>query len=99
MVRFGAQHAEGRRRLAERWGHPSIAQVFRVLSLGWGVLLLLQAGQQTAFALTLPPGTVMALEGPVHLFVTGLGIGASLLYVRRRQQADPAVVLLPARSR
>jgi hypothetical protein len=73
--------------------------VFRVLSLGWGVLLLVQAAQQIAMALTLPPGTVMALEAPVHLVVTGLGIGASLLYVRRRQQADPAVVLIPSRSR
>jgi hypothetical protein len=41
----------------------------------------------------------MALEGPVHLFVTAIGVGASLLYVRRRQQADPAVVLIPSRSR
>jgi hypothetical protein len=98
-VRFGAQHAEGRRRLAERWGHPSAAQVFRVLSLGWGVLLLLQAAEQTTFALTLPPGLVMALEGPVHLIVTAIGVGLSLMYVRRRQQADPSVVLIPARSR
>jgi Protein of unknown function (DUF3159) len=98
-VRFGASHAEGRRRLAERWGHPSIAQVFRVLSLGWGILLLLQAVEQTAFALTLPPGLVMTLEGPVHLLVTGAGIAVSLQYVRRRQQADPAVVLIPVRSR
>src|SRR5262249_19015734 len=98
-VRFGASHAEGRRRLAERWGHPSVAQAVPVLSLGWGVLLLLQAIQQTTFALTLPPGLVMTLEGPVHLFVTGIGVGLSLLYVRRRQQADPAVALIPSRSR
>jgi hypothetical protein len=98
-LRFGAPHPETRRRLAERWGHPSIAGVFRVLSLGWGVLLLVQAAQQITLALTLPPGTVMALEGPVHLFVTALGVGASLLYVRRRQQADPAVVLIPSRPR
>lgn len=98
-LRFGAPDPEVRRRLAGRWGHPSIASVFRVLSLGWGLLLLVQAAQQIAMALTLPPGTVMALEGPVHLFVTGLGIGASVLYVKRRQQADPAVVLIPSRSR
>jgi hypothetical protein len=98
-VRFGASHAEGRRRLAERWGHPGVAQVFRVLSVGWGVLLLLQAAEQTTFALTLPPGLVMALEGPVHLLVTAGGVAASLLYVKRRQQADPAVVLIPSRPR
>lgn len=97
-LRFGAPDPEARQQLAGRWGHPSIASVFRVLSLGWGVLLLVQAAQQITLALTLPPGTVMALEGPVHLFVTGLGIAASIAYVRRRQQADPAVVLIPSRS-
>jgi hypothetical protein len=96
-VRFGASHAEGRRRLAERWGHPKVVQVFQVLSIGWGILLLLQAAQQAAFALTLPPGLVMTLDGPMHLLVTGLGVAASLLYVRRRQHADPAVVLIPTR--
>jgi len=98
-VRFGASHPEGRRRLAERWGHPSVAQVFRVLAFGWGVLLLLQAVEQTTFALTLPPGLVMTLEGPMHLLITAVGVLASLAYVRRRQQADPAVVLIPSRSR
>jgi hypothetical protein len=98
-LRFGAPDPESRERLAGRWGHPSISSVFRVLSVGWGVLLLVQAAQQITLALTLPPGIVMALEGPVHLFVTGLGIGASIMYVRRRQQADPAVVLIPSRSR
>jgi intracellular septation protein A len=98
-LRLSAPHADVRRRLTERWGHPGVASVFRVLSAGWGVLLLLQAVQQATMALTLAPGTVITLEGPVHVFVTGIGVGASLLYVRRRQQADPAVALLPARAR
>jgi intracellular septation protein A len=98
-VRFGSEHAEGRRRLAERWGHPSVARVFQVLSVGWGVLLLLQAVEQTTFALTLPPGLVMTLEGPMHLLITGFGVLASIAYVQRRQQADPAVELIPNRSR
>jgi len=97
-LRFSAPHPEGRRRLAERWGHPGAASVFRVLSAGWGVLLLLQAAQQATMALTVAPGIVMTLEGPVHLFVTGIGVGASLLYVRHRQQADPSVALLPLRA-
>jgi hypothetical protein len=96
-VRFGASHAEGRRHLAERWRHPSVVQVFQVLSIGWGVLLLLQAVEQATVALTLPPGIVMTLDGPMHLLITGLGVAASLMYVRRRQQADPAVVLIPRR--
>jgi intracellular septation protein A len=98
-LRLTAPHAEGRRRLAERWGRPGTASVFRVLSAGWGVLLLVEAAQQATMALTLAPGTVMTLEGPVHLFGTALGVGASLLYVRRRQQSDPSVQLLPARAR
>jgi hypothetical protein len=98
-VRFGCAHAEGRRRLAERWRHPSVARVFQVLSIGWGVLLLLQAAEQTTFALTLPPGVVMTLDGPMHLAITALGVVASLAYVRRRQHADPAVELIPSRAR
>jgi hypothetical protein len=98
-LRLSAPHPEGRRHLAERWGRPGAASVFRVLSVGWGVLLLLQAAQQAAMALTLAPGTVITLEGPVHLFGTALGVGASLLYVRRRQQCDPSVQLIPVRAR
>ena len=98
-LRLTAPHAEDRERLAERWRHPSIHSVFRVLAAGWGLLLLVQAAQQITMALTLPPGLVMGLEGPVHLFGTAIGVTASVLYVRRRQQADPAVVLLPARNR
>ncbi|HEX9376903.1 MAG TPA: VC0807 family protein [Actinomycetota bacterium] len=98
-LRLSAQHPEGRRRLAERWMHPSVTSVFRVLSAGWGVLLLGMAAQQTTMALTLPPGLAMTLEGPVHLTGTAIGVAVSLLYVRRRQQADPAVTLLPTRTR
>ena len=72
--------------------------VFCVLSLGWGALLILQGAQQAVLALTLSPGTVMALEPPVQILCTGLGIVASVAYVRRRQDADPEVALLPARK-
>ncbi|MFL5799681.1 MAG: VC0807 family protein [Actinomycetota bacterium] len=97
-LRFSAPHPEGRRRLAERWRRPGAASVFRALSVGWGVLLLLQAAQQATMALTLAPGLVMTLEGPLHLFVTGIGVGVSVLYVRHRQHADPSVALLPLRA-
>ena len=66
------QH-EGRRRLAERWGHPRATSVFRMLAVGWGVLLLLMGGQQVLLALSASPGLVMILEPPVHLTVTALG--------------------------
>jgi len=97
-IRLSTSHPEGRRRLAERWRHPRVLAVFCVLSLGWGALLILQGAQQAVLALTLSPGTVMALEPPVQILCTGLGIVASVAYVRRRQDADPEVALLPARK-
>jgi hypothetical protein len=96
-IRLSASHAEGRRHLAERWRHPGVLDVFCVLSVGWGLLLLAQGVQQAVLVLTVEPGTVMALEPPVQLVCTALGIAASVLYVRRRQDADPSVELLPAR--
>jgi len=96
-IRLSASHPEGRRHLAERWRHPSVLDVFCVLSVGWGVLLLVQGAQQAVLALTLSPGTVMALEPPVQLAVTAAGVAASVMYVRHKQDADPSVALLPAR--
>src|SRR5439155_16834010 len=97
-IRLSTSHPEGRRRLAERWRHPRVLAVFCVLSLGWGALLILQGAQQAVLALTLSPGTVMALEPPVQVVGTAIGIVASIVYVRRRQDADPEVALLPARK-
>jgi intracellular septation protein A len=97
-IRLLTSHLEGRRRLAERWRHPRVLDVFCVLSVGWGILLLIQGAQQAVVALTLPPGTVMALEPPLQLAITSIGVVASVLYVRRRQDADPEVALLPPRS-
>jgi hypothetical protein len=90
------QH-EGRRRLAERWGHPTATSVFRMLAVGWGVLLLLMGGQQVLLAVSASPSLVMILEPPVHVTVTALGIVSSVLYVRRIQAAHPELGLLPAR--
>src|SRR5436190_5461619 len=97
-IRLSSEHAEGRRHLAERWRHPRALAVFCVLSVGWGALLLIQAGQQAALALTLSPGTVMALEPPVQVTVTAVGIVVSVLYVRRRQRAHPEIELIPERA-
>ena len=97
-IRLSSEHPEGRRHLAERWRNPRALAVFCVLSVGWGVLLLAQAGQQAALALTLSPGTVMALEPPVQVTSTAAGIVASILYVRRRQRAYPEIALIPERT-
>ena len=95
---LSSEHPEGRRHLADRWRNPRALAVFCVLSVGWGVLLLAQAGQQAALALTLSPGTVMALEPPVQVTFTAAGIVASILYVRRRQRAYPEIALIPERT-
>jgi len=94
-----AEHAIGRRLLADRWGHPRALSVFRTLSFGWGVLLVLSALQQLAMVLSVSPGAVMATEPAVQAFVTVAGTTVSVLYVRRRQQHHPELGLLPQRTR
>ena len=98
-VRLSAECSESRRHLAERWRHPKALDIFKVLAFGWAVLLLLSAGQQVGLALTLSPGTVMALEGPLTTGATAIGVVASLLYVRRFRHSHPELGLLPARAR
>jgi hypothetical protein len=94
-LRLSSEHAEGRRRLAERWRHPKAHAVFCTLSVAWGALLLAMAGQQAALAVTVSPGMVMAIDGPSHAVLTVLGIVWSILYVRRIQLRHPELGLLP----
>jgi len=98
-VRLSGDCAESRRRLAERWRHPKALDIFKVLSFGWAVLLLLSAGQQVGLAVTLSPGTVMALEGPLTTAATLIGVTASVMYVRRFRHSHPELGLLPVRTR
>jgi len=97
-VTLSSDHHDGRRRLAERWGHPLAHSVFCTLSAGWGVWLLLSAAQQGVLAFTLRPGFVLALEPPVQFVATAIGVGASILYVRRCQRISPELRLLPVRA-
>lgn len=94
-VRLCSTDAEGRERLVASWSRPAAVAVFRTLALGWGVWLLLSAAQQTVMVLSVSPGVFMAIEPPLRAVLTGIGIGASVLYVRRRQAADPELALLP----
>jgi hypothetical protein len=96
-ISFSSDHAEGRRHLAERWGHPVALRVFCALSVGWGLLLLLSGAQQAAMAFTFSPGTVVALEPPVQFIATAMGITISIMYVRRLQRLHPELHLLPQR--
>jgi hypothetical protein len=96
-LRLLTDDPESRARLAERWSRPQAVAVFRHLALGWGLWLLASAVQQGAMVMTVSPGVFMAIEPPVRAVLTGLGILASVGYVRRRQQADPELGLLPTR--
>jgi hypothetical protein len=98
-LHLSSHGSDDRHRLAERWRHPKTIDVFCTLSAAWGIWLLLTAGQQLTLALTVSPGTVMLLDGPVHFVATGIGIVASIAYVRRRQVAHPEMGLLPIRVR
>jgi hypothetical protein len=89
------QH-ETRRGLAERWSHPKATDVFRVLAIGWGLLMLATGGQQILLSLSVKPGLVMLLEPPIHLVLTVLGIVSSVLYVRRIQRDHPEIAMLPS---
>jgi hypothetical protein len=75
--------AETRERIVSEWHTERSTHVFKVLSAGWGLLLLACGVQQVIMALTLPAGLALGLESPVHLTVIGLGIAGSLLYVRK----------------
>ena len=94
-ARLCTEDAESRRDLMTRWSRPQTTAVFRTLALGWGLWLLVSAIQQGTMVMTVSPGVFMAVEPPIRLVLTGIGVGASVLYVRRRQQIDPELALLP----
>jgi intracellular septation protein A len=96
-LRLTAEHPEHRRRLAERWRHPKVLAFFRILSIWWGLLLLIGATQQAILVFTLSPGAVMAVEPPVHALITIGGIAASVLYFRHSLRAHPELALLAER--
>lgn len=97
-IRLLTDDRRSRARLAGRWSRPQAVTVFRHLALGWGLWLLASAVQQGAMVMAVSPGVFMAIEPPVRAVLTGLGILASVAYVRRRQQADPELGLLPTRG-
>jgi hypothetical protein len=98
-LRLSTECPDRRRHLAESWRHPKALDIFKVLSFGWAVLLLLSAGQQVGLAVTMSPGTVVALEGPITTTATLLGVALSVIYVRRFRHSHPELALLPARTR
>src|SRR5437879_3716340 len=98
-LRLSTECPDRRRHLAERWGGEKALAIFKVLSFGWAILLLLSAGQQVGLAITMSPGTVVALEGPITTAATLIGVTLSMVYVRRFRHSHPELALLPARVR
>jgi hypothetical protein len=96
-VRLSTDHAEARDTLNRRWAQPKALDVFKTLSMGWGLLLLALATQQTIWAITLSPGMMMALDPLVHGMATVAGIVVSVLYVRKLHRVHPELGLLPTR--
>ena len=97
-IMLTAETVVGRRIVAEKWRLPRAMAVFRTLSLGWGILLVLSAIQQLAMVLSVSPGTVMAAEPAVQAIVTISGTAISIMYVRRLQNRHPELGLLPQLS-
>ncbi len=97
-IMLAAETVVGRRIVPEKWRLPRAAAVFRTLSVGWGILLVLSAIQQLTMVLTVSPGTVMAAEPLVQAFFTIAGTAVSIMYVRRLQDRHPELGLLPQRS-
>jgi membrane associated rhomboid family serine protease len=97
-IMLAAETVIGRRSVAKKWGHPRTMAVFRTLSVGWGILLVLSAIQQLAMVLNVSPGTVMAAEPALQALVTISGTAISIMYVRRLQNRHPELGLLPERS-
>lgn len=93
-IRLAGGGRDGRRHLAARWSHPSVFDLFRALSLGWALLLVMQGAQQAVLAATASPGTVLVLGRPIQLAGTIAGIGLSVAYVRRRQRRQPELAVL-----
>jgi hypothetical protein len=96
-VFLSTEHGDARRRLFERWSHPRALSIFRTLSTGWGLWLLVSAAEQAVLVMLLSPGMNMAVQPPLQAAATFLGIGVSILYVKRRDH--PELGLLPARVR
>src|SRR5947208_16823691 len=97
-LHLSSDHHEARRRLAERWHHPTTTNVFCVLAVAWGVFMLAMGGQQIFLAISASPGLVMLVEPPVHAVGTILGIVCSVLHVRHVQRLHPELALLPSRA-
>jgi hypothetical protein len=96
-VSMSTEHGAAREQLRRRWRHPKALSVFRSLSAGWGLLLMVLAVQQAVMVLMVSPGLVMSVEPAVQAFVTVGGILTSVLYVRRIQHDHPELGMLPTR--
>jgi intracellular septation protein A len=72
------------------WERPAARQAFRLMTLVWGVGLLLEASVRVVVALTLPVTTAAALSPLIPVAVIGGLLVWTVRYVRARRAAAAA---------
>lgn len=78
---------------------PAFRRGFRVMTVVWGVGLLVETGIQAGVALSLPPGTVLAISPILGYGITILLMIWTFRYgagMRRRSEQSPAPETAPA---
>jgi hypothetical protein len=81
-----AARAEG----AALWEKPAARHAFRVMTIVWGIGLMLDAIVRVAVTLSVPLATAAALSPVISLIAVGGLIAWTARYVRARRAAVPA---------
>ena len=74
-----------------RLENPRFCQVMRLLTLVWGVALLVEAPLGIAAAFLLPPTTAMVIEPMLGVGTISALLAWTFAFARRRQAASPAL--------
>jgi hypothetical protein len=77
------------------WENPGARRVFRIMTLVWGVGLLLEASVRVVVAMTLPIATATALSPVIAIVVIGSILVWTVRYAKARRAAA-ARVAMPA---
>jgi hypothetical protein len=75
------------------WEYPAARHVFRLITLVWGVGLLLEAGARVVAALTLPIGSATAVSPLIAVVAISGQLVWTVLYVRARRAAAARIAM------
>jgi hypothetical protein len=75
------------------WEYPAARRSFRLITLVWGVGLLLEAGARVVAALTLPIASATALSPLIAVVAIGGLLVWTVLYVRARRAAAARIAV------